>query len=92
MTDQEPQKTEKARPEYVFTFNVIASDREGYYYDNWGRATRYEVIGTTKQTALDALWQIVGTAPRGRFWKARQVGTATDVRLRTSPASTDGGA
>lgn len=68
--------------EYVFAFDVIASDKEGYYYDNWDRSSRFEVIGKTKQDALNALWPIVGEAPRGRFWKARQVGTATDVRLR----------
>jgi hypothetical protein len=67
--------------EYVFTFDVIAADSEGYYIDRWDRANRYEVIGETKQNALNALWPIVGTAPSGRYWKARQVGTAKDVRL-----------
>lgn len=76
---------EKAQPEYVFTFKVIASDREGYYYDRWDRATRWEVIGETKRAALDALWPLLGEAPRGRVWKAKQVGTATDIRLRTPP-------
>jgi hypothetical protein len=69
-------------PEYVFTFDVIASDREGYYFDRWDRANRYEVIGESKQHALNALWPLVGDAPRNRFWKARQVGPAVDVRLR----------
>lgn len=68
-------------PEYVFTFDVIASDREGYYFDRWDQSSRFEVIGTTKQDALAALWPIVGDAPSGRFWKARQVGSAVDVRL-----------
>lgn len=72
--------------EYIFTFKVIASDREGYYYDRWDRATRHEVIGETRKQALSALWSLLGDPPRGRFWKARQVGTATDVRLRISPA------
>lgn len=67
--------------EYVFTFDVIASDSEGYYYDNWDRSTRFKVIGATKPRALDALWPLVGAAPRGRFWKARQVGAAVDVRI-----------
>lgn len=67
--------------EYVFTFNVIASDREGYYYDDWSRAAQFEVIGATKGDALEALWPILGGAPSGRFWKARQVGSAKDVRL-----------
>lgn len=70
-------------PEYAFTFHVIASDREGYYYDRWDRARRFEVIGTTKETALAALWPLIGDPPRGRFWKAQQVGTAKDVRLIT---------
>ena len=91
---------ETAQAEYVFTFDVIASDREGYYsrlgnpivfalhdetqlyYDNWDRSNRFEVIGATKQAALDALWPLCGEAPRGRYWKARQVGAATDIRLR----------
>lgn len=68
-------------PEYAFTFDVIASDREGYYFDRWDRARRFEVIGTTKETALAALWPLVGEEPSNRFWKARQVGTAKDVRL-----------
>lgn len=80
---------ERDAPEYVFAFDVIASDREGYYFDRWDRANRYEVIGTSKRAALAVLWPILGAAPRNRFWKARQVGTATDVRLRqttvTSP-------
>lgn len=69
-------------PEYVFTFKVIASDKQGYYIDRWDRAKHYEVIGATEEAALDALWAIVGDEPRGRFWKARQVGTASDVRIR----------
>lgn len=73
--------------EYVFTFDVVASDSEGYYYDRWDRANRFEVIGQTKRDALKALWELVGTSPRGRFWKARQVGPATDVRVRTEAAS-----
>jgi hypothetical protein len=73
--------------EYVFTFAVIASDREGYYYDDWSRASRFEVIGETKSDALDSLWPILGTAPRGRFWKARHVGAAVDLRLRSSPGA-----
>lgn len=73
--------SEQKAPEYAFTFDVISSDREGYYYDRWDRANRYEVVGTTKATALDALWPVVGAAPRGRFRKARQVGAAKDVRL-----------
>lgn len=73
--------------EYVFTFKVIASDSEGYYFDRWDRANRYEVIGETKRGALNSLWPILGDAPRGRFWKARQVGTATDVRLRDKEAT-----
>ena len=68
---------ETAQAEYVFTFDVIASDREGYYYDNWDRSNRFEVIGATKQAALDVLWPLCGEAPRGRYWKARQVGAAT---------------
>lgn len=77
-------RTEDVQPtraEYAFTFDVIASDNEGYYYDRWDRANRYEVIGATKQAALDALWPIVGASPRGRSWKARQVGAAKDARL-----------
>lgn len=74
-------------PEYVFTFDVIASDREGYYYDRWDRAARYEVIGKTKPEALSALWPLLGDAPQGRFWKALQVGTATDIRLRQKEVS-----
>lgn len=69
-------------PEYVFAFDVIASDREGYYYDRWDRSTRYEVIGATRDDALKALWAVLGDAPRTRFWKVKQRGTATDVRLR----------
>lgn len=80
--------TQSDAPEYVFTFDVIASDREGYYYDRWDRSNRFEVIGTTKKTALEALWLIVGDAPRGRFWKARQFGSAVDVRLRMAAMGT----
>lgn len=72
---------ESGPPEYAFTFDVIASDREGYYYDRWDRATQHKTIGTSKQEALTALWPILGEAPRGRYWKARQVGVAEDVRL-----------
>jgi hypothetical protein len=81
---------EEDAPEYVFTFDVIASDREGYYFDRWDRACRYEVIGKSKQHALNALWPLVGDAPRGRFWKARQVGAATDVRLRPASVTPSG--
>lgn len=70
--------------EYAFTFNVIASDSEGYYYDDWGKARQFQVIGATKEHALEALWPIVGECPRGRFWKARQTGAAVDVRLLTT--------
>lgn len=84
---------EKDVPEYVFTFDVIASDREGYYYDRWDKSNRFEVIGKSKQHALTVLWPIVGDAPRGRFWKARQVGSAVDVRLRmTAPLPPEGSA
>ena len=62
--------------EYLFTFDVIASDREGYYIDRWDRSNRYEAIGETKEAAWAALQPVLGEAPRGRFWKARQVGTA----------------
>lgn len=76
--------------EYVFTFDVIAADSEGYYIDRWDRSNRYEVIGATKKAALAELWPIVGTAPSGHYWKARQVGTAKDVRLfRTGVAEQD---
>lgn len=74
-------------PEYAFTFDVIASDREGYYYDRWDRSRRFDVIGTTQETALEALWPIVGAPPAGRYWKARQVGTAKDVRLITKAST-----
>lgn len=72
--------------EYAFTFNVIASDSEGYYYDDWSKANQFKVIGSTKPAALDVLWPLVGTAPRGRFWKARQIGAATDVRIAEATA------
>lgn len=62
--------------EYLFTFDVIASDRDGYYIDRWDRSKRFEVIGATEAAAREALRAIVGKAPTGRFWKARQVGTA----------------
>ena len=75
--------------EYAFTFDVIASDKEGYYYDRWDRKTRHEVIGATKADALKALWALLGAAPRGRFWKARQVGKATDIRLLTRSNGAD---
>ena len=75
------------KAEYAFAFDVIASDSDGYYYDRWDRADRYQVVAQSKEGALDALWSIVGTSPRGRFWKVRQVGTATDVRLREGGAS-----
>lgn len=67
--------------EYAFTFNVIASDIEGYYYDDWSKAAQYKVVGSTKEVALGALWALIGDAPRGRFWRARQVGAAVDVRI-----------
>lgn len=69
--------------EYLFTFDVIASDRDGYYIDRWDRSKRFEVIGATEATAREALWAVVGKAPTGRFWKARQVGTAK-VRSETT--------
>jgi hypothetical protein len=46
--------------EYAFTFRVIASDREGYYYDDWSKGSMHEVIGATKSDALDALWALIG--------------------------------
>lgn len=68
-------------PQYAFTFAVIASDREGYYYDDWHKAKRYEVVGKDKAEALKNLWALLGDPPNNRFWKADQVGTARDVRL-----------
>lgn len=73
--------------EYAFTFAVIASDREGYYYDDWHKAKRYEVVGKDKAEALKNLWALLGEPPRNRFWKANQVGTARDVRLLTKGES-----
>lgn len=79
---------EKDAAQYVFTFDVIASDPTGYYIDRWDRASRYEVIGATKAKALEALWALVGQAQRGRQWRARQVGTVRDTRI-LPPGSTE---
>lgn len=67
--------------EYAFTFAVIASDREGYYFDRWDRAKRYEVVGKDKAEALKNLWTLLGEPPSNCFWKADQIGTTRDVRL-----------
>lgn len=57
--------TESVGPEYVFRFDVIASDREGYYFDRWDRASRYEVIGRSKQDRLSTS-DFVQTRSEGR--------------------------
>jgi hypothetical protein len=66
----DPGAGETVTEQWVFTYDRIASDREGYYYDRWDLAVRIRVSAANEAAAKKKAFA-VAEAPRGKFWKIR---------------------
>jgi hypothetical protein len=58
---------------YEFDLRVVDIDREGYYYPRWDRATPMTITAADKQDAVNQACDLMGEAPRGRYWGVKVV-------------------